>query len=45
MAQVVVVAVAVVEAAIGIVKLQRNRETHCQQCRASDRLTAKSIKK
>ena len=42
---VVVVAVAVVEAAVGNVELQRERETHCQQCRASERLTAKSRKK
>ena len=37
---VIVVAVAVIEAAVGSVELQRERETHCQQCRASDRLTA-----
>ena len=37
---VIVVAVAVVEAAVGSVELQREKETHCQQCRASERLTA-----
>ena len=42
MAIVVVAAVAVVEAAVGSVELQRERESHCQQCRASERLTAKS---
>ena len=35
---VIIVAVAVVEAAVGSVELQR--ETHCQQCKASERLTA-----
>ena len=36
----VVVVVAVVEAAVGSVELQREKETHRQQCRASERLTA-----
>ena len=40
----VVVAVAVVDAAVGSVELQREKETHCQQCRASERLTAKCRK-
>ena len=44
-ALVVVAAVAVVEAAVGNVELQRERETHCQQCRASEKLTAKCRKK
>ena len=42
---VVVIAVAVVEAAVSSVDHQRERETHCQQCRASERLTAKCRKK
>ena len=42
---VIVVAVAVIEAAVGSVELQRERETHCQQCRASERLIAKCRKK
>ena len=31
---VVVVTVAVLEATVGSVELQREKETHCQQCRA-----------
>ena len=41
---VVVAAVAVVDAAVGSLELQRERETHCQQYRASERLTAKCRK-
>ena len=41
----VVVVVAVADAAVGSVELQRERETHCQQCRASERLTANCRKK
>ena len=40
-----VVVVVVVEAVIGSVELQRERKTHCQQCRASETLTARSKKK
>ena len=43
MALVIVVVVVVVAAAVGSVELQR--ETHCQQCRASERLTAKCRKR
>ena len=35
----VVVVVSVVEAAVGSVELQGERETYCQQCRASEKLT------
>ena len=41
--EVVVVVVVVVEAAVGSVELQRERETHCKQCRVSERLTVSSV--
>ena len=41
----VAAAAAVVEAAVGSVELRRERESHCQQCRASEKLTAKCRKK
>ena len=34
---VVALAVAVIEAAVSSVELQREKETHCQQCRAFQR--------
>ena len=37
-----IVVVAVVEAAVGSVELQRERERDCQQRSASERLTAKT---